>query len=77
MNQLLREAFERASLLPEDEQDKIARFLLAELESERKWTELLARPESENLLTRLADEAIRDHRAGKATPLDINDINDQ
>ena len=30
MNQLLQEAFERASELPEEEQDRFARFLLAE-----------------------------------------------
>ena len=33
MTELLQQAFERASQLPEVEQDKFARFLLAELES--------------------------------------------
>ncbi len=58
MNQLLKEAFDKAAQLPEEEQDKFARFLIAELESERQWAELFARPESEDLLTRLADEAL-------------------
>ena len=70
MNQLLKEAFEKASLLPEDEQDKFARFLLAELESEQQWAELLDRPESDDLLTKMADEALADHNAGKTAPLD-------
>ena len=57
MNQLLQKAFERAAELPEEEQDRFALFLLAELESERQWAELFARPESEDLLESLADEA--------------------
>lgn len=74
MNQLLKEAFEKAAQLPEDEQEKFARFLIAELESEGRWAELFARPESDDLLTRLADEALADHRAGKTTPLNLQDL---
>ena len=70
MNQLLKEAFDKAAQLTEEEQDKFARFLIAELESERQWAELFARPESEDLLTRLADEALAEHNAGKtASPI--------
>ncbi|MCY4448003.1 MAG: hypothetical protein OXE02_04050 [Chloroflexi bacterium] len=57
MTRLLQEAFDRAAELPQAEQDRLARFLLAELESERQWAELFATPESEDLLERLADEA--------------------
>ncbi len=64
MTQLLEEAFARAGELPEVEQDRFARFLLAELESERRWADLFARPESEELLERLADEALTEHQAG-------------
>ena len=65
MNQLLQEAFERAAELPQADQDRFARFLLAELESDRQWTALFALPESEDLLERLADEALSEHRAGR------------
>ena len=65
MTQLLQKAFERAAKLPQEEQDKFARFLLAELESERQWTELFSRSESEDLLEGLADEALAAHRAGR------------
>ena len=68
MNQLLQEAFERAAKLPEGEQDRFARFLLAELESERRWAELFARTESEDLLERLADEALSEHLDGGDCP---------
>ena len=74
MNQLLQRAFERASELPQEEQDKFARFLLAELESEREWAELFARPESEDLLEHLAGEALSEHRAGRTRPLTVQDL---
>ena len=74
MNQLLQEAFERASELPEEEQDRFARFLLAELESERQWAELFSKPESEDLLERLADEALSEHRAGRTKPLSLDEL---
>ena len=74
MNQLLHQAFERASELPEEEQDRFARFLLAELESEQHWAELFASPESEELLERLADEAVSEHRAGRTRPLSLDEL---
>ena len=74
MNQLLQRAFERASALPQAEQERFARFLLAELEAEGRWAELVARPESEDLLDRLADEALSEHSAGQSRPLSLNDL---
>ena len=56
MTQLLQEAFERVAKLSQEEQNKFARFLLAALESDQRWAELFERPESEDLLERLADE---------------------
>ncbi len=74
MNQLLQDAFQRAAELPRAEQDRFARFLLAELESERQWDELFARSESEDLMERMADEALSDHRAGLTRLLDTEDL---
>ena len=74
MTQLLQQAFEKASQLPQEEQDNFARFLLAELESERQWADLFARPESEDLLEHLADEAVSEHRAGRTRPLTLEDL---
>ena len=74
INQLLQRAFERAAELPQAEQDKFARFLLAELESEGQWAELFARTGSEDLLERLADEALSEHRAGRIRPLTVEDL---
>ncbi len=74
MNQLLQRAFDKAAELPQEEQDRFALFLLAELESERQWAELFARPESEDLLERLADEALLEHRSGRTQRLTMEDL---
>ncbi len=74
MNRLLQRAFNKAAELPQEEQDRFALFLLAELESERQWAELLARPESEDLLERLADEALLEHRSGRTQRLTMEDL---
>ena len=63
MTQLLERAFEAASKLPDPEQDAVASFLLAELESERRWTEAFV--SSQNQLANLADEALREFKTGE------------
>ena len=62
MTELLQQAFEQAAKLPQTQQDTFARFLLAELDAEWRWDELLHRPESEDLLEQLADQAVAAHR---------------
>jgi hypothetical protein len=68
MTTLLEKAMAEASKLPEQEQEAFAAWILAELESEKKWDELFARPSA--VLERMADEAIREHEAGLTEPLD-------
>ncbi len=67
---LVPEAFNRAAALPPEAQDRFAGFSLAELEADQKWDQLFDRPESDESLSRLAIEALADHRAGATTPLD-------
>ena len=55
MTDLLRKAFDEASRLPEKEQHALARVLLKEIKSERRWDELFSK--SQDLLGELADEA--------------------
>ena len=56
MTTMLEKAFAEASRLPDFEQNALARWLLEEIESERKWDNLFA--ESEDELGRLALEAL-------------------
>ncbi len=74
MTRLMEKAFEKARELPEDEQDAIASIILQEIESEHRWDELFARPESADLLSRMADEALAEARAGRAKKLDRNEL---
>ncbi len=68
MSDLMVKAIEEIHKLPEQEQDAIAAWILEELNSERKWTELFAA--SQDLLSEMADEALAEYRAGKTSPLD-------
>ena len=70
MTQLLQRAFTEASKLPEPEQDAFASLLLAELESERKWSQAFAA--SHDKLAALADEALAEFEAGQTLPLDLD-----
>lgn len=64
----LKKAFEEASKLPEDEQDEIARFVLLELASERRWSDAFSG--SGKRLQELADDASTEHEHGSTTALD-------
>ena len=68
MGRLLDRAFAEAAKLPETEQEAIAALVLAELDSERKWDDLFAK--SQDLLSKLAQEARDEYRAGETEPLD-------
>jgi hypothetical protein len=70
MTSLLQKAFEVASKLPALEQHILARTVLDEIESEKKWDDLFA--ESEDFLAQLATEALREEEQGTTTELDPN-----
>lgn len=70
MTSLLAKAFDEATKLPDTEQNALAKWLLDQLEADRKWSEAFA--ESEDVLDKLADEAIQAKRQGKTTPLDFD-----
>jgi len=68
MGKVLDQAVNELSKLPEAEQEEAGAWILAELESEHRWDELFAR--SADLLSQMADEAIREDEAGLTAPLD-------
>ena len=74
MSNLMEQAIVRARQLPEEDQDAIASIILREIESERRWDALFAHPKSADLLSRLADEALAEARAGRVKKLDVNEL---
>jgi len=68
MTKLLDEAFAAAKQLPPDEQNAIAALLLAEIDANRRWDELLAQPSE--VIERMVDRALEAHRRGDTLPLD-------
>ena len=69
MTKLLERAFNEASKLPEIEQNAFAKWVIEELETERKWEKTFAG--SEDVLDKLADEALAAHKQRKTKPLNI------
>ena len=63
MSNLLDEAYAGAKDLPEEDQEAIGAWLLAEIDADRKWDELFAQPSE--VIERMADKAIEDHRRGR------------
>lgn len=72
MNQLLEQAFAKASQLSSEEQDTIASLILREIEAGQRWEDAFAR--SQDALSRLADEALAEHRAGRAKRLNVDEL---
>ena len=70
MTKLLEKAFKKASKLPLVDQNALAKWVLEELEAEKKWELMFA--ESEDVLDKIADEALTEHKKGKTKLLDIN-----
>jgi hypothetical protein len=68
MTKALEEVLRQVSGLPEAEQDALAEAIRAEIGAEKDWDKSFAG--SLDVLDRLADEAIADHRAGRTKPID-------
>ena len=68
MTSMLENAFAVASKLPAIEQNALARWMIEEIKSDKKWDKLFA--ESEDALGRLAMEALDEDAKGLTTVLD-------
>jgi hypothetical protein len=68
MSKVLEQALNELTKLSEAEQEAVGAWILAELESERRWDDLFAR--SPDLLSEMAAEAIREDEAGLTEALD-------
>jgi hypothetical protein len=72
MTRLLDRAFQEASKLPEIAQNALAKWLMEEMEDEKEWEMTFA--ETEDVLERLADEALLSDKQGKTNPLDVDKL---
>jgi hypothetical protein len=72
MTRLLERAFKEASKLPDVEQNALAKWVMEELEAENKWSKAFAA--SEDILDKLADEALAEHQRGRTRPLNTKDL---
>jgi hypothetical protein len=66
MTQLLEQALTAIAKLAPPEQDAIAAILIEELASEQRWTKSFDK--SQDLLSKLADEALAEDQAGLTKP---------
>jgi hypothetical protein len=70
--ELLEKAFTEASKLPEQEQDIFAAWILEVLASEQRWEKAFAN--SEDVLAKLAKEAIAEYRTDQTQELDPDQL---
>ncbi|MBZ0212736.1 MAG: hypothetical protein K8H99_02950 [Nitrospirae bacterium] len=66
MSKTFKQAVKVACKLPEQDHEALGAILIREIESDGRWSALFK--ESQDLLAKLADEALEQHRGGKATP---------
>lgn len=68
MIKLLEKAVYEMAKLPDEEQEIFARWILEELEDEKRWNELFAK--SQDMLSKMAAKALANYRAGLTEVLD-------
>ncbi|MBK6980685.1 MAG: hypothetical protein IPH30_03530 [Betaproteobacteria bacterium] len=67
MTKLLDKALSEVAKLPASEQDAVAALVLEELASEKRWS--LSFAKSQDLLAKLAEEALAEYASGQTKPL--------
>lgn len=72
MTKLLEQAIAQASTLSEADQDSLAGRWISDLTDERGWQERFV--DSQDLLARLGEEALDEHRSGLTERLDLNQV---
>ena len=69
MTELFEAAIKRVQALPENEQDRLAHILMAEMDGADSWSEAFEGPEEDTLLDLMADKALEHYRAGRTRRL--------
>lgn len=63
---------DKVGKLPAEEQDALADWILEELDDEQRWQNSFAA--SQDLLKKMADKALLEHKQGKTHPLDLSEL---
>ncbi len=66
----LERAFTEAAKLPDRDQDALAALVMEELESEKKWDNAFA--DLQDMLARMSEQALAEHKTGETRPLDVD-----
>ena len=69
---LLESVFQKASNLPPEQQDGLARQWLAEMEDQERWDRRFA--ETADVIDTLAEQALREHAQGKTISKGIDEL---
>jgi hypothetical protein len=72
MTEMLDVAVAKLAALAPDEQDRIARWLLQELPDGEVWDSRFS--ETQDALSKLANETRKEREVGNATKLDLNNL---
>lgn len=72
MTHLLNQAFNRAAKLPASEQIIFAKWVMDELKSKKRWSKLFSG--SQSALSKLASEALEEHKRRKTRILKPDDL---
>ncbi len=72
MTQLLEKVLTEVYKLSPEKQDAIAAIILEELEDEQRWDKAFA--DSQEILSKLAAEALAEHRSGQTQELDPDQL---
>jgi hypothetical protein len=72
MTELLQKAISEASKLPDDEQDRLGEWLLAELKADRAWDDAFRQTADE--LVAMARRALDEHHRGLTKELDPDEL---
>ena len=70
MTKLLEKAFSQIAKLPDNKQDAMARFVLAEVHAEDEWGNSFASSQDE--LAFLAEQALNESNEGKTQPMNLD-----
>ena len=63
---------EKVGSLPEDDQNALAEWILEELEDEKRWQKSFS--ESQDVLEKMAEKALKDREQGTVKPFDLSGL---